>query len=389
MLVSAHRPSILYISYDGASEPLGRSQVVAYLRQLAGWADITLVSFEKPGGAGSPETAQLLDEAGIRWRPLSYHRRPAVLSTLWDIVAGVRAVRGEQRRRPAEIVHVRSYVPALIALLAASRIRRWRLLFDIRGFWVDERIDGGLWKRDGMLHRVGRLCERWFFREADAVVTLTNASVPQIRAWLSGRDVPVRVIPTCAPVDRFADSRFEGTPRAVWCGSIGERYRFELGVRLAQVLGLPFLVLTREVELARRLLAGTPAEVREVRPERIPSELREGDIGLCLHGDDFSLTASAPTRFAEYLSAGMIVAVTPGIGDLDDLVERNHVGYVVREDTPEALREAATTLVRLADDPAVRARARRIARERFDLESGVAEYRALYESLTACRPQGP
>src|SRR3954452_55576 len=186
-------PSVVYISYDGASEPLGRSQVISYLRLLASSAEITLISFEKPGGANDPVTARLLQDAGIRWRTQSYHRKPPVLSTIWDVLAGVRALRSELRRRPADIVHVRSYVPALIAVLSGRR-RSWSLLFDIRGFWVDERVDGRMWRRGGLLHRIGKRCERWFFREADAVVTLTHASVPQIRRWIGDRDdVPVRV----------------------------------------------------------------------------------------------------------------------------------------------------------------------------------------------------
>ncbi|MBA3241766.1 MAG: glycosyltransferase, partial [Acidobacteria bacterium] len=39
---------ILYISYDGMLEPLGESQVLAYLEKLALQWPIHLISFEKP-----------------------------------------------------------------------------------------------------------------------------------------------------------------------------------------------------------------------------------------------------------------------------------------------------------------------------------------------------
>jgi glycosyltransferase involved in cell wall biosynthesis len=375
-------PAVVYISYDGASEPLGRSQVISYLRLLAKHADITLVSFEKPGGARDPLTAQLLADAGIHWRPLEYHKRPPVLSTLWDVAAGVRVVRAELRRRPVDIVHVRSYVPALIAVLSGRR-RRWSLLFDIRGFWVDERVDGGMWRRGGVLHRIGKRCERWFFREADAVVTLTHASVPQIRKWIGERDVPVRVIPTCAPVETFVEGAArDGDGKTVWCGSIGGMYRFELAVRLADAIGRPFTVLTRQEAAAREALAGRTADVREVPPERVPSELGQGDIGLCLYGRDASNVARAPTRLAEYLAAGMPVAVTPDIGDLDEIVDQHRLGVVVRGDDEASLARASKELLELAADPDLPARARAVARERFTLDAGADAYRHLYEELT-------
>ena len=39
---------VLYISYDGMLEPLGKSQVLGYLNRLAVDRPIHLISFEKP-----------------------------------------------------------------------------------------------------------------------------------------------------------------------------------------------------------------------------------------------------------------------------------------------------------------------------------------------------
>jgi glycosyltransferase involved in cell wall biosynthesis len=374
------RPVVIYVSYDGMDEPLGQSQVMAYLERLAESTDVTLISFEK-AGADRAAVRERTAARGIRWVPLRYHRRPPVLSTLWDVARGRRALARESRRRAADIVHVRSYVPAFIALPRRAR-RSARLLFDMRGFWADERVEGGLWRAGGALYRVAKGCERRFLAAADAVVTLSHASVPQIREWLGESPAPVQVIPTCVEVDRFADrpERPDG-PHAVWSGSVGTWYRFDLAVRLARSLGLPLTVLTRETRLARDVLAGQPADVRSVRPSDMPDELFAGDVGLCLLRSSFSKTASTPTRFAEYLAAGMPVAVTPGVGDLEELVADEGVGVVVRAEDDASLGDAAEELKLLAGDPAVRARCRALARSRFDVEAGARAYAALYEDL--------
>ncbi len=150
---------------------------------------------------------------------------------------------------------------AAIALLANRRSRS-KFLFDIRGFWVDERVEGGIWPRDGWLYRVGKRCERRLFASADAVVTLTHASVPQVREWVSGPETGVYVIPTCADVERYGATERSSEQRVIWCGSIGTFYRFDLGVELAAAIGRPFTVLTRQQELARETLAGREADVR-------------------------------------------------------------------------------------------------------------------------------
>ncbi len=374
------KPHILYVSYDGAGEPLGRSQVLEYLMRLAGEHRITLVSFEKDR-AGEAQLRAELAAAGIDWRPLDYHRRPPVLSTALDVMRGRREVVRIARHGRPDVVHVRSDVPALIAHLARRRTRA-PMLFDIRGFWADERVEGGIWRSGGLLHRVARRWEQRFYAEAAAVVTLTDASVAQIREWSGGHDMPVEVIPTCADHTAFAHTRERADgPHAVWSGSVGTWYRLDLAQRLAAALDMPFTVLTRQVDEARDALAGRPADVRTIPPGAMPTALHAGDVGLYFVLAGSSKRATAPTRIAEYLAAGMPVAVTPGIGDLDALVSDHGVGVVLHHDDDDSLQEAAAGLRELAADPVTRKRCRRLAAERFDVASGARRYAALYARL--------
>ena len=374
------RPHVVYVSYDGIAEPLGRSQVLAYLRRLAADFRITLISFEKDDlstGALRAELAGL----GIEWVPLPYHARPPVLGTALDVLRGQRALARIARRERPDVVHVRSDVPALIAHLARRRTGA-PMLFDIRGFWADERVEGGLWPADGLLYRLARRCEQRFYGEAGAVVTLTEAAVPQIRSWTGARDVPVEVIPTCVDHTPFAASTERPAgPHAVWSGSIGTWYRFDLVPRLAAALELPLTVLTRQIGEARAALGDVAADVRTVAPEAMPGELHAGDVGLCLIVSSSSKRASAPTRFAEYLAAGMPVAVTAGVGDLESLVCDHDVGVVLQAEDDAALSAAAARLRALAADPAARERCRRLAAERFDVGWGARRYAELYRCL--------
>lgn len=371
---------MLYISYDGIGEPLGRSQVLAYLVRLARTFEVTLISFEKPG----TDRVALHEELAahrIASVPLRYHRRPPVISTLFDVLVGVWAANRTMRGARPAIVHVRSYVPALIALLA-RRHTAGKLLFDIRGFWADQRAEGGLWQHGGPLYRLAKRCERRFFREADAIVTLTQASVPQIQRWVEDTRTAIEVIPTCADIESFERRLARpGGPHVVWCGSVGTWYRFDLAPKVADALSLPLTVITRQVEPALELLNGAPARVYSAKQEQVPNELFVGDVGLCLLRSSFSRVATAPTRLGEYLAAGMPVILTPGIGDADAIIERNRIGVVLRGDDVHAISAAAREIETLTADPDLGDRCRRVARERFDLESGASKYAALYRRL--------
>ncbi len=127
---------------------------------------------------------------------------------------------------PLRIVHARSDVPALMAL-AIKRLTGARFVFDMRGFWAAERVDGGLWSRTGRLYRTAKGFERRFLLRVDHVVSLTHAAVAEMRKfdYLDGRMPPILVIPTCADLARFAS-----TPASSHSGNGRRTIKFRLFV---------------------------------------------------------------------------------------------------------------------------------------------------------------
>src|SRR4051794_168039 len=95
---------VLYLSYDGMCDPLGGSQVLPYLVGLARRGHrITLISFEKPERSGDERAAvgQTCDEVGIEWHPLTYHKRPTLLSSMYDVRQMRRLASRLHRRKPS------------------------------------------------------------------------------------------------------------------------------------------------------------------------------------------------------------------------------------------------------------------------------------------------
>ena len=172
--------SVLYLSYDGMSDPLGQSQVLPYLAGLSRRGHrIALVSFEKPSRtAAEMESAQrACAAAGVDWHPLRYHKNPPVLSSAFDAMIMLRAAKRLHCALHFDWLHCRSYLPALVGL-AMKRRHGTRFLFDMRGFWADERVDGGLWRLGNPLHRTVydffKRKEADFLAESDHVVSLTE-----------------------------------------------------------------------------------------------------------------------------------------------------------------------------------------------------------------------
>src|SRR5215510_14327296 len=108
----------LYLCYFGLREPLVQTQVLPYLRELnRGGVDVFLLTFE-PGGNGSwgeaerKEWRARLKSQGIKWLSLTYHKRPSLPATLYDISIGALSAIRLVRRERIDVIHARGYVPA-------------------------------------------------------------------------------------------------------------------------------------------------------------------------------------------------------------------------------------------------------------------------------------
>jgi len=310
--------AILYISYDGMLEPLGQSQVIAYLERLSGDYSIHLVSFEKPADKAEADKVaaigERLNRTGIAWHPLTYHKSPTLPATLFDIAQGTAVALWLTLRHGVHLIHARSYIPALIGWMV-KLLTGTNLLFDMRGLWADERTDGGIWPPGGRVYRVVKRLEQTLLLGADHIVTLTHASKDVIAAfpYLAGRaHAPISVIPTCADLDRFSPGEgVKGGPFTLgYLGSIGTWYMFEEVLACFALLrerrpDARLLVVNRnEQDLVRRLAseAGIPAEALEVTAAdhaEVPAMVRRMSAGAAIIRPVFSKIASAPTKLAE------------------------------------------------------------------------------------------
>ncbi|WP_448579495.1 glycosyltransferase [Thermaurantiacus sp.] len=397
--------SILYVTYDGLLEPLGQSQVVAYVERMAAHHRFHILSFEKTADrqdqAALSSLRSRLEAVGVGWTPLTYHKRPTAPATAFDICVGTLKGLEVIRQQQVEIVHARSYVAAAIAN-NLKRLAGTQFLFDMRGFWADERVDGGLWRRDGQLYRLAKQFEDIFLRRADHVVALTRAAAKALKEFpaLTDREVPLTVIPTCADLDRFSPGPSPNGPFTLGqVGSVGTWYLFPQVLALFKILlvrrpDARLLVVNRgshDLIRAQVAEAGIPQEKLELLASAhadVPRHIRRMHAGVTLNRPAFSKIASAPTRLAEYLGCGKPAVGNDGVGDVHEVLEGNGVGVSLADFSPPSLERAVDRIVALAADPSIAARCRDTAERLFSLDLGVERYLGVYDSLLSGQPSG-
>lgn len=395
--------SVLYISYTGLLDPLGQSQVLQYLLGLAGDNAITLLTYEKPDALANEREVKTLEEtcraAGIDWKRLTYHNRPGIPATLYDIAVGIRKAIVLIRAKNVKIIHARSYIAGVIALVAKQHSRA-RFVFDMRGFWPDERVDGGIWKARSLRYRVFKWIEQQLLLGADHVVSLTRSGAREIAKldYMQGCVPPITVIPTCTNLALFRPS--ESVKRASqgftlgYVGSVGSWYMFVEVARAVRILfelrpDSRFLVINKGDHNAIRHALSTEGvdpervDVQAVTYTKVSEQIARMDAGIFFIKPVWSKTASSPTRLGEFLACGKPVLTNGKIGDVEETIVETDTGVVINVFEDQTLRDALTDLISRTREPDLSQRCRHVAEQRFALEAGVEAYAKIYRSLAA------
>jgi glycosyltransferase involved in cell wall biosynthesis len=399
----------LYLCYFGLREGLVQTQVLPYLRQIsASGYEVTLLTFE-PDRRQSWTQLEVdqwqarLKSDGIRWLSLSYHKRPSIPATLYDIIIGSITVVRLARRHGIHVLHARTHVPMLMAMIAQPFIG-CPLVFDFRGLLAEEYADANIWAENSLLFRAVKILERIAFHRASQIVVLTE----RMREWLIQQKLAepdkIQVIPCCVDFTRFDNTGLDESETStkpfevVYAGSVTGLYlleemgRFFLEIQ-AQRPDAFFRILTpsshqKASAILQRLgISPDNFSIGAVSPSEVPLYLRGARLGLSFRKPTFSQIAASPTKIPEYLAAGLPVVSNAGTGDIDSLLKREKVGVIVERFDGKAYAEAVKLALALTGDPNIRKRCLETARRHFDLIGvGGKGYRNVYSRLENRKP---
>ncbi|MCO6509867.1 MAG: glycosyltransferase family 4 protein [Aridibacter famidurans] len=395
--------STLYICYFGLREPLVQTQVVPYLIELAkGGVDVSLLTFEPndDDDRGYPtqmsDASEILIRHGINWIRLSYHKRPSLPATAYDILAG--AIKGIKiiRNRKIDIVHARAHIPLAMALLIRMAAG-CKLIFDVRGFLADEYVDSGIWKEGSVAYRMVKWLERKGLKSADRIVVLTRKAKEYLTDKCELDPSRIEVIPCCVGFSGPFDESW-GTEKSrfglIYCGSVtglyllSEMADFFVELKRARP-NAHFTILTLgDASDIRRLLAAKGLSdadflVTSTSPEGVSDHLRKASVGISFRLPTFAQIAASPTKIPEYLEAGIPVITNAGIGDTDEILSSSKTGVIVEGFGRDQLSDAVARVIALAEDDKITARCRMVAKSEFSLEKvGGPRYLRLYRGLS-------
>lgn len=401
--------TVLYISYDGMTDPLGQSQVLPYLVGLSE-LDYTfvIVSFEKSEHfeKNRVAVAAICEQANIIWHPLTYTKKPPIFSTLWDVYRLKRTILRLHKQYHFTHSHCRSHISA-IGGAYLKRKANVPFIFDMRGFYADERVDGNIWNLKNPIFKTVfnffKRKERTFLKSAYATVSLTEAGEKIINSWPGFENIPIDVIPCCADQHHFNSANVDKNKVITWreklkisesdfvvtyLGSIGTWY-------MADEMFLFFKRLLKQKSNAKFLLISADSAsmiqqyatkhdipsnhivVQSAKRDEVPTLLSLSNISLFFIKPVFSKQASSPVKMGEILAMGIPIIANSGVGDVDAIIHDTKCGLLIDHFTNEAYDEAIASIDELVKrDKSVFTQA---SQKYYSLKEGVRRYFRIYE----------
>lgn len=396
---------ILYLTYDGLTDPLGKSQILPYVKGLNKNEKFkfTIISFEKKQYDHLKKSTRTeLLKNDIAWISLNYSKKPRVLSALYDIYKLKKSVKKSISNSPVDLIHCRSYITSLIGL-NFKNTHNIPFIFDMRGFWSDERIDGQIWNLNNIIYKkiynFFKRKEVDFLQNSDYTISLTKAGKKEIESWKIPNLSPIKIIPCCADEKLFQEKNViniraklgikKGDFILSYVGSTGTWYMLEemldfFLVLLKRRTDAKFLFITKDkkkiiFEKAKsKGIEKSKILVKSSTREMMPSHIKISNLSIFFIKPLFSKKASSPTKMGEIMNLGVPIICNTGIGDVDEIMKKCMPELIVRSFSNEEYNRVLNSFFRSKYnfDNIIKT-----SKDYYSLSAGTLKYKEIYQQL--------
>lgn len=402
------------------TDPLGQSQVLPYLKVNSKENyEFSLISFEKNEkfDMNKKLIQQICKESNIDWYPKSYTKKPPILSTIWDIIRMYLQAKKINSKKKIDLIHCRSYQAADIGMIMYKKFDvPW--VFDMRGFWADERIDGNIWKKSHFLFRniynYYKRKELNFLTSASQIISLTNNAKKEIESWqekpqinkkFKSKILEIEVIPCCVDTNLFNHQNTNKNKIYTlkkelkikdenfvlgYVGSIGTWYMLPEMLDFFKVLKgrLPnaiFLFITNEPAAKIKAIASSKninnsdIIVTSCLHAEVPTYITLFTVSIYFILPAYSKKASSPTKQGELMAMGIPIICNANVGDADKIISETNSGWVVNKFEQKEYESIIQKIIKhpLPDKNTIIEN----GLKEFNLQTGAEKFRKTYEKI--------
>ena len=386
------------------TDSLGQSQVIPYLKFLSKEYDVHIISFEKPNNKHLVSKVELiLKSNNINWTPITYSKYPIILSTLWDVYK-LRTAINKQISKGVDLIHCRSYITTLVALELRKKYKI-PFIFDMRGFWADERVDGKIWSLNNFIYKniykYFKSKEKEFLQYSDYTISLTENGKKEIESWKLLNQSKIKVIPCCTDETLFQTNNIKNVRSELgfskddfivsYIGSIGTWYMLDEMLDFFKCLQIKkpnakFFFITKDnprlilEKVKSKKIDPKCIKIKPSSREMMPSYIGASNFSIFFILPVFSKKASSPTKMGEIMNLGIPIICNSGVGDVDEIMGKSMPELLVKDFSNKEYKRVIDLIINKNYKPNQES-ITETSQNYYSLKKGVEKYKAVYKSI--------
>ena len=341
------KKKVIFICFDGLCSDLGKAQIIPYCKLIKELCDLKICSLEKKSKLYKIKEDNITKDKLFKFDIYDESNNRAIrfLRNFYKLFI---LTSNTILKENPDFIHCRSYIPMMIIYLYKLYNKsNSRIIFDIRGFFFNEKIEGINKYLSIFLKPIFDLIEIYLYKKSDIVITLTNRSVPRIEKIIDDKKKPIYVIPTVTSGNIFnknlsSDKEYD----FIYLGSSNKPYCLDDSIRLVGNLNrhlsrnYNLLVITRTnvslyKKLAHKYNLNNNIKFMEVEHNEIFSYIKKCKCGLVFLEPGISRLAQFPTKVGDFLSQSIPICTNSNLPEISDLIKEFNAGKVIKDFSSE------------------------------------------------------
>lgn len=342
---------ILFQTYWGINDGLTVSTVFPHISQLAEFTKIDKIILSTIERDGKKEAYTGPKNSKIEFKPrYSLNIRPNHLNKIFDFIIFTFQLYKLCKTEKIDCIIGRGALAGALSLIVGKLIG---IPVVVESFepHTQYMVESGVWSKNGIRSLFGSFLEKKIIKHASYLITVSN-NFKKLLVENGAPESKIKVVPCCVDLNTFKinyDDRhsireslniINGCVVGVYVGKFGGIYydkeAFEIFKTASEIFEHNFflIVLTpdnKEMVKQNLLKKGFKEDsffVDRVPHNEVPKYLSASDFAFALQTYKPSNLFLSPVKNGEYWANGLPLLTTEGVGDDDEIIKREKIGFV-------------------------------------------------------------
>ena len=335
----------IYLSYDGILDNVGFSQIYNYLININTKYKINLITFEKKEKINNIKDINTFNKKlyynNIIWTRKKYHNKPKTVSTIINFLIGIFTCFKLLILKKIKVIHIRG-LPSGIMIFPLIYFFSFKIIFDMRGFWAEEKADRANLKRSSIRYKLLLFIEKKLLINSEYIICLTNESILYLKKKYDFLKYKNFVkIPTCVDIKRFKYKKKINKKKFIfsYLGSVDTAYDINPVLNFLDKFSkkkikykIYFFTKKNKIlinKLRNYNISKDNYSIKELKFNEVSKFLAKTDIGIFYLNKNLSVKASFPTKIAEFLACGIPIICNDFNKDITNMITKNKLGIII------------------------------------------------------------